>query len=462
MKREILLIDDNTLFIENFKDYTREIFEVVSATTAEEGLTLMRMHDPDVVLLDLFLKEELDGLAVLREILHFDPDMPVIIVTDYANHESAVQAMQLGAVYYTSKAPNMETLKAVIEQQVRMLPWRRLYREQQQAKFGEMIGQCQAMQKVREKIQQYAATDMPVLILGESGTGKELVAYALHRHSRRASKPMQTVNCSTLAPHLFESEFFGHQRGAFTSAYKTRRGKFELADSGTLFLDEIGDLSLESQPKILEAIEYKRFWRLGSEEQMHADVRLIAATNKDLQKQVAEGRFREDLYYRLKVLDIELPPLRERRGDLPDLTKFFMEKVCREIKRHPLAIPDAVLDYWQSNDWPGNVRELRHTIERVALEATGQKIRLDDVRKPDTAPAGSSFDRQLLEMSYAQAKNKLLENFKVEYIRNALKKNNNNVAKTAEEIGVNRSTVYRVLKNAQAAAPHPPEPEKGK
>ncbi|MFQ5631491.1 MAG: sigma-54-dependent transcriptional regulator [bacterium] len=459
MKREILLIDDNTLFIENFKYYTHEIFEVISSTSAEEGLIHLRMRDPDAVLLDLFLKEKMDGLQVLQEILHIDPDMPVIIVTDYPDHESAVQAMQLGAVYYTSKAPNMETLKAVIEQQVQILPMRRFCREQQQAKFGELIGRSQAMQKVREKIQQCAATDMPVLILGESGTGKELVANALHRHSQRASKPMQAVNCSTLAPHLFESEFFGHERGAFTNAYKTKRGKFELTNGGTLFLDEIGDLSLESQPKILEAIEYKRFWRLGGEKSLHSDVRIVAATNKDLQKAVNEGRFREDLYYRLKVLEIDIPPLRERRDDIPELVQYFLEKVCREIKCPLPTLPAAAMNDLQSRDWPGNVRELCHAVERIALDISGGKLNLDDFRKPQALSADSRFDSELFEMPYTEAKNQLLENFQMDYIQNALKRNNNNVSKTAEEIGVNRSTVYRVLKNAQAAAPDELEPK---
>ncbi|MCA9743475.1 MAG: sigma-54-dependent Fis family transcriptional regulator [Deferribacteres bacterium] len=446
MKRNVLLIDDNTIFIDDFKAYTRDIFQVLSATSAGDGLTLMRMHDPDVVLLDLLLKGSENGLEVLQKILHMDPDMPVIMVTDFPDHKTAVEAMQLGAVHYTSKAPNMETLKAVIEQQVQMLPWRRLYREQQDQKFGEFIGESETMQKVRAKIDRAALTDMPVLITGDSGTGKELVANAIHRKSQRASRAMHTVNCSTLSANLFESEFFGHERGAFTNAYKFQRGKFEMADHSTLFLDEIGELPLESQPKILEAIEYKRYWRLGGEQVMHSDVRLIAATNRDLEELIEEGSFRKDLYYRLKVIEIHVPSLTERREDIPSLARHFLELACREIRCPIPSIPPAVMTYWQNKPWPGNVRQLRHKMEEIALESFGGTVSFEQLdHKQDLAPTPGYQD--VFNLPYAEAKRILVENFTRDYILRALRKNNNNVVKTANEIGVNRTTIYRILKN---------------
>ena len=447
MKRLILIIDDNVQFIQDLSFYMRDQYDVISATTGKEGLTLVRMQEPDVVLLDMKLQDGESGLEVLRKIKNVDPDMPVIIVTDYPEVETAVEAMRLGAEHYASKSPKIGELKAIIEQQIRNLPWRKLYREEMSRQYGQLIGDSPAMQKIRSRIEQLAKTDLPVLILGASGTGKELVANSIHRQSARSGHMIVTVNCSTLAPNLFESEFFGHEKGAFTGAISRKKGKIELAEHGTLFLDEIGDLPLESQAKILEAIEYKRYQRLGGEVTLHADVRIIAATNRDLRKSVEERSFRDDLYYRLEAIMLFVPPLRERREDIPELAQHYLELACREIKCPVPRVSDRVMAYWQSLPWPGNVRELRNKMMQVALDTDGDWVNAEADGLSGKHDNADGFYQSLFAMPYSQAKGVLLKRFQIEYIKRALVQNNFNISKTAEQTGVHRSTVHRVLRN---------------
>ena len=445
-KRLVLVIDDNEEFLQNFRLFTREDYDILCATTCQEGLTQIRMQDPDVVLLDLYIEAEQDGLMLLRKIKQYDPDLPVIIITDYAGYESAVEAMQIGAVYYTQKSPDLSTLKAVIDQQIQNLPYRRLYREEQIKRVGQIIGSSEATQKIRERIAQCARVDIPVLITGESGTGKELVANAIHRQSSRAAHAMCTINCSTLNPSLFESEFFGHEKGAFTGAVKRKRGKIEMAHNGTLFLDEIADLPWESQSKILHAIEYRRFTRLGGLENMEVNVRYIAATNRNLKECVEQGTFREDLYYRLNVLNIYIPPLRERKEDIPELIYHYLELSCKELRKPVPKIPQIVMDYWISYPWPGNIRELKHRMMQVAFETEGSVISPGVAGKIVEQDGIGDMYQKLLTLPYQKAKKMLLDRFQQDYIQAALRRHGNNITKAADEMGVNRSTVYRVLK----------------
>jgi len=447
MKRLILIIDDNIQFIQDLSFYMRNEYDIISATTGTEGLTLVRMQEPDVVLLDMKLQEGESGLDVLRKIKNVDPDMPVIIVTDYPEVDTAVEAMRLGAEHYASKSPKIGELKAIIEQQIRNLPWRKLYREEMSRQYGQLIGDSPAMQKIRSRIEQVAKTDLPVLILGESGTGKELVANAIHRQSARSGYMMVTVNCSTLAPNLFESEFFGHEKGAFTGAFSRKKGKIELAEHGTLFLDEIGDLPIESQAKILEAIEYKRYCRVGGEKVLSADVRIIAATNRDLRRAVEEKSFREDLYYRLETIMLFIPPLRERREDIPELAMHFLELACREIKKPVPRVSEKVMAYWKRLPWKGNVRELRNKMMQVALAADGEWAQAEGEEFSGKQEQSGAFLKSLFDLPYNDAKEKLLDYFQAEYIKRALVRNDFNISKTAEQIGVHRSTVHRVLRN---------------
>ncbi|MDQ7064386.1 MAG: sigma-54 dependent transcriptional regulator [candidate division KSB1 bacterium] len=445
-KRSILLIDDDEQFLDDFQFFTSNDYDVQCTTNGEEAITHIRMQDPDVVLLDMCLNHGEDGLDLLRRIKEIDPDLPVIVITQYPTHNSAVKSIKLGAQHYIEKTPDLNTLKAIIDQQIASLPYRRYYREHQEKKYGALLGNSPAMQKLRKRIDQCALVDVPVLIVGESGTGKELVANAIHRKSARAAQPMFSVNCSTLSPSLFESEFFGHERGAFTGAFKRKKGKVEVAENSTLFLDEIGDLPPESQPKILEVIEYGRFQRVGGTEILHADVRIIAATNRNLQEDVENDRFREDLFYRLNVLNVIVPPLRERREDIPELIRHYLELACRKIRRPVPKIPDVVMEYWQSYHWPGNVRELQNKMMNVALETEGDTISQSLVRSPQMNMSFLEEYQALLELPYDQAKRALMDRFQYDYVKAALQRNQNNITKTANETGLHRSTIYRVLK----------------
>ncbi len=445
-RRSILLIDDDQQFLDDFKFFTSNDYDVQCTTNSEEAITRIRMQDPDVVLLDMCLDHGEDGIDLLRRIKDLDPDLPVIIITQYPSHDSAVRSMKLGAQHYMEKTPDIETLKAVIDQQIANLPYRHYYREDQDRKYGMLLGNSPAMQRLRKRIDQCARVDVPVLICGESGTGKELVANAIHRKSLRAAQPIFTINCSTLSPSLFESEFFGHERGAFTGAYCRKKGRIELAQNGTLFLDEVADLPLESQPKILEVLEYGRYQRIGGTEVLNADVRIIAATNRNIQEHIENGRFREDLFYRLNVLRINIPPLRERREDIPELVQHYLELACRELRRPVPKVPKIVMDYWQNYDWPGNVRELKNKMMNVALDTEGDTVSVNIVEKRNKRDGFNEQYQAIMEMPYIEAKQALMKRFQFDYILSALKRNNNNIAQTAKQTGINRSTIYRILR----------------
>lgn len=443
-KRLVLLIDDNEQFIESFQDITRNKFKLLSATSGEKALQMLRKSTPDVVLLDMrFAEKKYEGLSILKRIKQVDRDLPVIIITEYAEMENAAAALQMGAEDYIFKTPKIEVLAHAIELQIRVLPWRCFYREVEDQTYSQMLGTSPAMQKVREEITRCAKVDIPVLITGESGTGKELVAHAIHNQSQRSTQIMFKINCSTLAPHLFESEFFGHERGAFTGAERRKKGKFELANQGTLFLDEIADLPYESQAKILDTLEYKSYQRVGGEQILNADVRIIAATNKKLQNLVDEGKFREDLFYRINALKIEIPPLRERTEDIPVLIHHYLSLACKEIKKPVPQIQPKIMRYWQTYHWPGNVRELKNKMMQVALETEEHLVEHYQPGDHIQMSNFSDFYESLLKKPYHEAKVQLRD----DYIRSALIRNNKNVSETAKEIGVNRTTVYRILKS---------------
>lgn len=449
-KRLILLIDDSESFCSDFRYFTRDIFDVVCSNNGDDGLTQVRMLAPDVVLLDMrFGNKAEEGLRILRQIKRVDPDLPVIIITDFPEVDHAVEAMRMGAEHYAGKTADIQTLKVLIEHQIRTMPWRRLYREEQNKKTQHLIGQSAIMDKVRQEIERCARVDIPVLITGESGTGKELVAHSIHRQSRRAGQVMMQINCSALPTPLFESEIFGHEQGAFTGAHKRKQGKLELADKGTLFLDEVAELPIESQPKLLDAIEYKRFYRLSGLQQLAADARIIAATNRDLEECIARGTFRRDLYYRINGVRLHIPPLRDHAEDIPELARHYLELACVEMRRPVPKIPSNVMRQWQSYHWPGNVRELKWKMEQVALYTDGDSVTM---MMPIVAQQDSGlglFYRQLFDLPYSEAKDALLGKFQEDYISRALVKNEYNVSKTADESGINRSTVYRVLRSME-------------
>ena len=366
------------------------------------------------------------------------------MISGHATIETAVKATKLGAYDFVEKPLTLEKMLLVV---VRTLEHARLQREHQQLlmrveRGQEIVGTSVVMEELRQQIAIAAPTNGRVLIHGENGAGKELVARAVHARSARAEGPFVEVNCAAIPEELIESELFGHERGAFTGAVARRRGKFELADGGTLFLDEIGDMSLKTQAKVLRSLEEQAFERVGGKDTLRVDVRVIAASNRDLAALIREGQFREDLYYRLNVIPIEVPALRTRKDDIPAHVSHFIAQFCAENGKRAKALSSEALGYFLAYDWPGNVRELRNMVERLVIMAPGDVITADDLPAPlrpkeASAPVGEARDRSLKDAR---------DNFERAYILAELRSNDWNVTRTAERLGIERSHLYRKLK----------------
>src|SRR5215203_1128788 len=352
-----------------------------NATTGEEGLAVLEREEVDLVLLDLMLPG-MHGMEVLRQIRRRDPDLVVVVITAFSSIESAIEAMREGAFHYIPKPfKNEEVLLTVRKglEQRRLTSENRSLKEQlrQRFAFDNIIGKSKPMQQVYELIQLAAPAKSNILVLGESGTGKELVAKAIHHHSRRAEGPFVTVNSGSMPADLLESNLFGHMRGAFTGAVASKKGLFEMANGGSIFFDEIGNIPFDTQAKLLRVIQEKEFMRLGSVETIRVDVRIIAATNADLHRLMADLKFREDLYYRLNVITIQLPPLRRKREDIPLLVQHFLQKYSEENKRKVREVTPDAMRILMGHAWPGNVRELENTIERAVVLCNGDRVTPD-------------------------------------------------------------------------------------
>lgn len=379
----ILIIDDEEIIREALDALlTRDGFLVRTAATAADGLAQLADEDVDVVLLDLMLPDR-SGMEVLEEIRRTDEDLPVVMITAFGTIDTAVRATKQGAFHYFTKPFKNDEVLVVIRNAVER---RRLQRENLELRnrlksgshrFDQIIGGSARMRAVFDLIGRAAPSRTTVLIQGESGTGKELVAQAVHRRSARADKPFVTVNSGNLPPDLLESNLFGHVKGAFTGAVAMKKGLFEMADRGTIFFDEIGNVPLDTQAKLLRVIQEREFMRLGGVDTIKVDVRIIAATNVDLRRSVAEGRFREDLFYRLNVIPVQLPALRERKEDIPLLVQHFLEKYGEESRKSGWFVTPEAMDLLMAYDWPGNVRELENVIERAVVLAPSREIGLD-------------------------------------------------------------------------------------
>ena len=380
----ILLIDDNETIRDGLSHVVKKMGHApVTAASGREGLEKFKQARPDFVITDLKM-EGLDGVEVLRSVRELDPDCPAMIITAFGTVETAVEAMKLGAFDFLIKPFAPEVVRLKVERALELRAARKAkgrleaenayLRGEEAQKFGEIVGSTEAMRRVFAVIDRVAPTETSVAVYGESGTGKELVARAIHQRSRRAQQAFIKVNCGALAETLLESELFGHEKGAFTGAIKRKLGRFELADGGTLFLDEIGDISPSLQTKLLRVLQEREFERVGGESTLKVDVRMISATNKDLAKEVAEGRFREDLYYRLQVVPITIPPLRERKDDLPLLVEHFIQKLAPRTNPGVRGIEDGALARLLAYRWPGNVRELANVVEQALVFADGDRI----------------------------------------------------------------------------------------
>ena len=397
----VLVVDDERNYCIILSELLAdEGYEVYTAESGAKALELAAEVDLDLVITDMRMPG-MDGLELLRRLKQSQPELPVIMITAFGEVEIAVQAMQAGAFNYLTKPFNNDELlisaRKAVEHYAVIQENRRLRRQMQvRHGFANLIGKTPVMQKVYALIEKVAPTNSSVLITGESGTGKELVARAIHIHSPRRDAPFISVNCAALPETLLESELFGHEKGAFTGAVAMRKGRFELAHQGTLFLDEIGDLPLPLQAKLLRILQEHSFERVGGTRTLTVDVRIVTATNKDLKEEVEAGRFREDLYYRLNVVEIHLPPLRERTEDIPMLVAHFLEQQRKNLGRERLDITPEALRLLTSLPWEGNVRELENTIERAAILCNDDTITPEDVQpEPSPGPAADEWGRQL-------------------------------------------------------------------
>jgi len=406
----------------------------------------------DLVLTDLALGHGPSGLDVLATAKRLRPETAVVMITAHGSEKIAVEAMKGGAEDYVPKPFDNDEIRLVVE---RALERTRLAREnrlllervEREYGFGRLIGSGAAMQRVFETIQKVAETDLTVLVRGESGTGKELVAQALHHRSHRRSRPFVAVNCAAISAELVESELFGHEKGAFTGADARRQGRFEAADGGTIFLDEIGDMAPDTQAKVLRVLEERSFERVGGTKPIEVDVRVIAATHRPLEQEVAEGRFREDLYYRLKVIETWLPPLRKRSQDVPALALRFLEQVNERLGRDKQRWSEGALAALARHPWPGNVRELRNVVEQAAVLAGGPVIGEADLRL-DGAPANAPADTGagLAGVPFAEAKRRTVESFERAFLLDALRAHDGNVSRAAEAIGMVRQSLQQKIR----------------
>jgi two-component system nitrogen regulation response regulator NtrX len=375
-KEDLLIVDDEPSVRKSLVDTLRdEGYQVSSLGSAEEALSWIQKSPPDLVLLDIWLPG-MDGIAALERMKKLMPDLAVVMISGHGSIEAAVRATKLGAYDFIEKPPSQERLTLVVRHALDQarLDKENLQLRQTLQKRYEIIGGSAALADIQQKICSVAPTNGRVLICGESGTGKELVARAIHQQSPRREKPFVEVNCAAIPEDLIESELFGHEKGSFTGATAKRRGKFEIGDGGTIFLDEVGDMSLRTQAKVLRVLEEQRFERVGGVESITVDVRVLAASNKDLEEEIRAGRFREDLYYRLNVVPLNVPPLRERGNDIPLLANHFLREFCAEYGRREKTISASAMEVLKDYHWPGNVRELKNLIERLIIMVSSNTI----------------------------------------------------------------------------------------
>ncbi len=453
----LLIIDDDEEFISDFTLVLENEFKCISATDVEKGLEMVRTKNPDIVFLDLMLGEGINGLDVLRKILMIDEDLPVILVTDYAEVDTAVEAMKIGAENYISKTPRLKELKLKIAYSLenRILKSRaRSLEKEFQKPYKQIIGESRLVKELRETIYLFAKNENTILITGESGVGKELVARQIHVHSKRKQKPFTTVNCAAIPKELLESELFGHEKGSFTSADRRKLGKFEIANDGTIFLDEISEMDLNSQVKILRVLQEKEFERVGGTSPIQSSARVIAATNKDLEELVAKGKFREDLYYRLDVLPIHVPPLRERKDDISLLIDHFLEIASYELKLPLKVFSEDAVNIFTKYDWPGNIRELQNYITRAVILSSNTIIEprdldpnlLIDKAMPEVKMKRIPETWQEMDRVRKDAADKASRAVEKVFLQNLLIKFDGNVTQAAKHVGINRTNFHKMMK----------------
>lgn len=447
MNGSVLIIDDEPGIRRSLRGLLEdEGYHVSEAHTGEEGIQAADEVSPDLIMLDIVLGG-IDGLEVLARLVEKGYEYPIIMMSGHATLDNAIRAIKLGATNFLEKPLAAEKVLAEVSTAVELGKLRR-ENENLKAEIGHrftMVGESPVMQRLRERIRKVAPTKATVLILGESGTGKELVARAVHADSDRVDRSFIQVNCAAIPKDLIESELFGHEKGAFTGATSMHRGRFEQADGGSIFLDEVADTSLETQARLLRVLQEGEVQRVGSEKIMVVDVRVVAASNQNLAILMEEGRFREDLYYRLNVLPIQVPPLRNRLEDIPALAAEFISQFARVNNRHPVELTASGMEALMTGRWPGNVRELKNAVERLMILYEGMSVGAEEVREilPSTGRAEeSSDDFDDSEMSLKDR----LEAYEAKLLTLELQKNNGVVSRVAEQLNTDRANLYRKLK----------------
>jgi two-component system, NtrC family, response regulator HydG len=446
----VLVVDDQEVHAQAVAESLARIgYECDIATSGTEGLKKIENEDYDVVITDLRM-DDVDGLTLLRKAKLELPDAEVVLVTGHGDIKTAVAAMQGGAATYLTKPVDINELRAVVDkytQRHRLSQANKELQRQLDERFGfeGVIGSSPQMHAVLERLKQLAPTDSRVLIQGETGTGKELVAKALHYNSPRKSKPFVPLNCTALNENLLEDELFGHEPGAYTGADRLRKGKFEYANGGSLFLDELGDMPLPLQQKLLRVLEDGQVYRVGGNEPIKVNVRVISATHRDLEQAVAKGTFRQDLYYRLKVVTIKLPPMRERREDIAILATHFLREFAGRYGRDVKAIAAEVRRMFAAYDWPGNVRELRHVIESMVAVDRDGILGVDDL--PENERLGKPSDAAAIPIGDGSLVGRPLEEVERYYILQALELTNGNREEASQMLGIGERTLYRKIKD---------------
>lgn len=445
----ILIVDDEPSILQSLSGLLAdEGFEIKTASNGYEGLKIVEEGFPDLVLLDIWMPG-IDGIETLKEIKKNYPTIPVIIITGHGTIETAVKATKLGAYDLIEKPLSIDKIIVTINNALnfRRLEEENIYLRKKTIEKHSITGNSPPTEVLKKQIALIAPTDTWILIKGENGTGKELVARTIHQLSSRVDSPLITVNCAAIPDELIESELFGHEKGAFSGATSKKRGKFELANNGTIFLDEIGDMSLKTQAKILRVLQEQQFQRVGGSRILSVNVRVIAASNKDLEQEIEKGNFREDLYYRLNVIPVEVPPLRQRSEDIPLLVETFFDECAKQDRSTKKTMTKEAIKLMRTYSWPGNVRELKNLVERLAIMVEGDIIDASDVPvsyNPGTMEKTRSFEEQFFLVDCLKDAKKAFEKT---FIQRKLLENKNDISKTAKAIGVKESYLNKKIKN---------------
>lgn len=446
MAKQILVVDDEERIRQSLNGILEdEGYEVLEAKDGPQALKQIEADPPELVLLDIWMPG-MDGMEVLERMKGQIPNLPVIMISGHGNIELAVKAVKLGAYDFIEKPLSLEKVLLTVNNALlfsKLEQENRALRQEIQRKY-EIVGNSPEIQQLKEQIKIVAPTNGWVLINGENGTGKELVARGIHALSLRTDRPFVEVNCAAIPEELIESELFGHEKGSFTGALTKKRGKFDLANGGTIFLDEIADMSLKTQAKILRILQEQKFERVGGTEMIYVDVRVIAATNRDLKEEIQKTKFREDLYYRLNVIPIVVPPLRDRKADIPLLVDHFIAEFCLENNKELKKISPEAMGLLVAYSWPGNVRELKNIVERMVIMTRGALIEAKDVPDPIQQQHKAPMEPSFFEFGLLKDARR---EFEKRFIMKKLMENDENISKTAEVIGIERSNLHRKIKS---------------